>query len=138
MKTCLIVEDSEIIREITARIVADLGLEPVEAANAAAALETAREKSPHVVFLDWDLPSMGALDFLRGAATLGARPPIVLCATENDPQQFALAKAAGAAFHVLKPYDRQVVANVLAEVESAAFVTEEEPSPSDAPSAGAA
>ena len=54
---------------------------------------------------------MGALDFLRGAAELPDenKPVIVLCATENDHQQFTLAKAAGAAHHVLKPFDKQAV-----------------------------
>ena len=52
-----------------------------------------------MVLLDWDLPSMGALDFLRGVGNMPEeeKPAIILCATENDPQQFTLAKAAGAA-----------------------------------------
>ncbi len=128
MKTCLVVEDSDIVREITARIAVDLGLEALEAQNAASGLDIARDKKPDLVFLDWDLPSMGALDFLRGAATLDRRPPIVLCATENDPQQFALAKAAGAAFHILKPYDRTVIAKVLDDVANTAAAPAEAPS----------
>lgn len=116
MKTCLIVEDSALIREVAARIVKDLGLAAHEADSAEAALASMREARPDVVLLDWDLPTLAALDFLRGAAELeGARPPIVLAATEYDHQQFALAKAAGAAFHVLKPYDATVVGEAFAE-----------------------
>lgn len=122
MKTCLVVEDSDIVREITARIAADLGYDAQEAENAVSGLEMARDNAPDIVFLDWDLPSMGALDFLRGAATLDQRPPIILCATENDPQQFALAKSAGAAFHLLKPYDSAAVRKVLDDIEAAALV----------------
>ena len=62
-KTCLIVDDSEVIREIAARIIVDLGLDAGQAENAAAAVEYCREHKPAVVLLDWDLPSMGALDF---------------------------------------------------------------------------
>lgn len=108
-KVCLIVDDSDVIREIAARIVEDLGLESAQASNAADAVAFCEEKKPAVVFLDWDLPSMGALDFLRGAADLETKPTIILCATENDPQQFTLAKAAGAAHHLLKPFDRASV-----------------------------
>lgn len=118
MKTCLIIEDSEIIREIAARILADLSVEAREASGAAEALESCRTAKADVVLLDWDLPSLGALDFLRGAAELPQemRPVIVLCATENDPQQFTLAKAAGAAHHLLKPFDRQSIEAKLAEI----------------------
>ncbi len=116
-KPCLVVDDSQLIREIAIRIIADLGLDAEGAGSAAEAIEFCREKKPAAVFLDWDLPSMGALDFLREAASLeGDRPTIVLCATENDHQQFVLAKAAGAAHHILKPFDKGAVAAKLAEI----------------------
>ena len=118
MKTCLIVEDSDIMREIAMRIFAELSIESKEAETAVAALEFCREQKPDFVLLDWDLPSLGALDFLRGAAELPQekRPAILLCATENDPQQFTLAKAAGATNHILKPFDRQSIEAKLAEM----------------------
>lgn len=118
MKTCLIVEDSSVIREIAMRILADLSVTAKEAENPAAALEECRREKPDVVLLDWDLPSLGALDFLRGASELPPeqRPLIVLCATENDPQQFTLAKAAGAAHYLLKPFDRKAIESKLAEI----------------------
>ena len=116
-KTCLVVDDSEVIREIASRIITDLGLEAAQAENAALAIAHCRAEKPDAVFLDWDLPSMGALDFLHGIAEApeGERPIIILSATENDPQQFKLAKAAGAAFHVLKPFDKVVLAAKLRE-----------------------
>ena len=116
-KTCLIVDDSEIIREIAARIVGKLGLEAPEAENAAYAVEYCGEHKVDVVLLDWDLPSMGALDFLRGVGNMPEeeKPAIILCATENDPQQFTLAKAAGAAHHVLKPFDKHSLEVALRE-----------------------
>lgn len=118
MKTCLIVEDSDVIREIAARILAEVSVEAKEAETAAAALEECRKAKIDAVLLDWDLPSLGALDFLRGAAELPQeqRPAIILCATENDPQQFTLAKAAGAAHYLLKPFDRQSIESKLAEI----------------------
>ncbi|GJL91073.1 response regulator [Hyphococcus sp.] len=116
-RTCLVVDDSELIREIAMRIITDLGLEAEGAAGASAAIDFCKDNKPAVVFLDWDLPSMGALDFLREAATLeGDRPAIILCATENDHQQFVLAKAAGAAHHILKPFDKGALAAKLAEI----------------------
>ncbi|MEM9014748.1 MAG: response regulator [Pseudomonadota bacterium] len=116
--TILIIDDSETIREITIRIVEDLGFEAIAAATASEALEICKDKSPNLVLLDWDLPKLTALDFLKGAAALDEndRPEIVLCATENDHQQFTLAKAAGAAHHILKPFDKQAVAAKFKEI----------------------
>ncbi len=116
-KTCLIIDDSDVIREIAARIVTDLGLKAAQAESAAAGVEFCVDNATDAVLLDWDLPSMGALDFLRSAAELPEekKPLIILCATENDPQQFTLAKAAGAAYHVLKPFDRAAIETVLGE-----------------------
>ncbi|MGF1545452.1 MAG: response regulator [Parvularculaceae bacterium] len=119
MKSCVIIEDSEVIREIASRIVKEFGVEPIEADSASAGLEICRERQVDVAMLDWDLPSMGALDFLRGAAELdpAKKPQIVLCATENDAKQFALARAAGAAHHLLKPYDQRSIARTFVEIE---------------------
>lgn len=117
-KSCLVIEDSDVVREIAVRIIADLGLETAGAVNAGEAIDHCRDHGADVVLLDWDLPSMGALDFLRGASDLNesTRPQIILCATENDPQQFTLAKGAGAAHHILKPFDRAAIATKLAEI----------------------
>ena len=69
-KHCLVVDDSDVIREIAIRIVTDLGVDAEGALNAADAVEHCKETRTDAVILDWDLPSMGALDFLRGAAEL--------------------------------------------------------------------
>jgi two-component system chemotaxis response regulator CheY len=118
MKTCLVVEDSAVLRQIAARLLRELGVEPREAATAEAGLEACRAARPDAVLLDWDLPSLAALDFLRGVAGLDAseRPVIILVATENDHQQFTLAKAAGAAHHILKPFDLETLRGKLAEI----------------------
>jgi len=118
MTKCLIVDDSEVVCEIGKRIVEAIGLEVRHAANASEAVSILEQWQADVVLLDWDLPSMGALDFLRGAGELDEadRPEIILCATENDPQQFTLAKSAGARHHILKPYTQEIVANKLAEL----------------------
>ena len=118
MARCLIVDDSETMREIAADHLAALGHQTDEATGAQDAI-TALRQSPgqhDVMFLDWDLPALGALDVLRAAGELAPRPVIVLCATENDTRQFALAKAAGAPHHILKPFDRACLAGVMAEI----------------------
>lgn len=109
MARCLVVDDSEVVRGIASDILHELGHEALEAEDCPRAV-TACEAGVDVVFLDWDLPAMGALDFLRAAASMEPRPVIVLCATENDERQFALARSAGAPYHLLKPFDPGTIA----------------------------
>ncbi|MEO0398820.1 MAG: response regulator [Pseudomonadota bacterium] len=118
MARCLIIEDSAAIRAIAARLVTELGLEAVEASSAEEAMAFYKEITPDVVMLDWDLPSVGAVDFLKAVAPLreDGKPAIILCATENDPQQFALARAAGANEVLLKPFDKFSVAQLFIEL----------------------
>lgn len=113
MATCLVIDDSESMREVASEILTGLGHEVREAADAGSGLGAC--EGVQAVLLDWDLPGLGALDFLRGAADLDPRPTIILCATENDARQFGLARAVGAGFHVLKPYDRDSIAEVMAD-----------------------
>lgn len=117
MKSVLVVEDSSLVREIAVRISRDLGLSAHEATDPAQAIETCRTEKPDAVLLDWDLPSLGALDVLHGVGGIASeeRPVIILLATENDPQQFTLAKAAGAAFHILKPFTKDTLADAFAK-----------------------
>ena len=117
MKTCLIVDDSEVMREIAARLAAEFGCETRETDTAGGAVAACALETPTIMLLDWDLPNFGALDVLKGVAAFepAARPIIVLVAAENDHQQFALARAAGAAHRLLKPFDRQALAEVFAE-----------------------
>lgn len=118
MKTCLIVEDSPLIREITSRILREFGFSPREAAKAIDGVAECKHATPDAVLLDWDLPQFEALEFLKGVAALPPenRPVIILCATEHDQQQFTLARAAGAAHVIMKPYDARTIADKFVEI----------------------
>ena len=115
MAKCLVLDDSESMREIAAEILVGLGHDVTEAADAEAGLAACSD-GVDLVLLDWDLPKLGALDVLKGAAALSPRPAIVLCAAEHDERQFSLARSAGAGAYVLKPYDAQTVAAALVAV----------------------
>lgn len=118
MSKCLVIDDSRAVREISERIVTAVGLDVQQAADASEAIAICTDWRADVVLLDWDLPSMGALDFLRGVGELSEadRPEIILFATENDPQQFTLAKAAGAKHHILKPFTGEILVEKLGEL----------------------
>ena len=69
MASCLVVDDSAVVCGIAADILRSFGHEVDEARGVEAAIDRCRA-GVDVVLLDWDLPSLGALDFLREAALL--------------------------------------------------------------------
>ncbi|MEL6365772.1 MAG: response regulator, partial [Pseudomonadota bacterium] len=112
MTRCLLIEDSDAMRAVARRILEDLNIKVTEETNVEAAVaECAGEAPPDLVLLDWDLPDLGGPHFIRALRKEGEfRTTVVLCALENNPEQFKIARAAGVAAEILKPLDRQIVA----------------------------
>lgn len=129
METCLVIEDSDNVRHVTCQLIERAGSRTLQAASCEDGVDVLQAARPDIVFLDWDLPGLGALEFLKGLAGLPEteRPPVVLCAMENDAQQFALARAAGAAYHIMKPYDGRDVTAVLGEIRKNRGTAGQEP-----------
>jgi two-component system chemotaxis response regulator CheY len=118
MKQCLVVDDSRVIRTVARRIMEGLSYSVAEAEDGMTALRACRENMPDVILLDWNLPSMKGLDFVksvRGQAN-GGRPVILFCTTESDPDEIAGAMAAGANEYLLKPFDGTQIRAKLAEI----------------------
>jgi len=118
MKTCLVVDDSRVIRKVACRILQDLAFETDEAENGAAALMACRRHMPDVILLDWNMPQMSGIEFLRAlrSETSGNHPVVVFCTTENDVANITEALGAGADEYIMKPYDRGILEAKLAEV----------------------
>lgn len=122
MKRCLIIDDSPVIRKVARRILEKHGYEISEAENGQEALERCKRQVPDVVLLDWQMPVMGALEFLAAlrVSLSGRRPYIVYWTTENDPGDIARALAAGADDVMLKPFDRADLVGKMSAVSRAA------------------
>jgi two-component system chemotaxis response regulator CheY len=65
MKTCLVVDDSSVIRKVARRILEGLEFEIAEAEDGEQALEACRGRMPDAVLLDWNMPKMDGYEFLR-------------------------------------------------------------------------
>jgi two-component system chemotaxis response regulator CheY len=118
MKTCLIVDDSSIIRKVARRILESLEFAIVEAENGERAFEVCRHQLPDAILLDWNMPKMDGYDFLRALRALpgGERPKVVFCTTENDVAHIARALQAGANEYIMKPFDKDIVQEKFQEI----------------------
>ena len=118
MKHCLVVDDSRAIRTVARRIMEELRYSVEEAEDGFSALRACHDKMPDLIFLDWNLPSMKGLDFVKSVRGQheGGHPVILFCTTESDPSEIATAMAAGANEYVMKPFDGTAVRAKLAEI----------------------
>ena len=115
MKTCLVVDDSKVIRKVARHILETLNFEVSEAADGKEALDSCLASTPDVILLDWNMPVMSGMDFLRALreATLASRPKVVFCTTENGMAYIRAAIEAGADEYVMKPFDRETLESKL-------------------------
>src|SRR3954471_16059975 len=118
MKTCLIVDDSHVVRTVARRILEGLDYSVQEAEDSVAGLQACQANMPDLIFLDWNLPQMKGVDFVKSVRgqEQGAHPVILFCATESDPAEVASAMAAGANDYVIKPFDSEMLRDKLARI----------------------
>ena len=118
MQTCLVVDDSSVIRIVARRILEGLDFQISEAENGEEAIETCKNQLPDAILLDWNMPKMDGYDFLRVLRRLpgGDKPKVVFCTTENDVAHIARALHAGANEYIMKPFDKDIVEAKFQEV----------------------
>jgi two-component system, chemotaxis family, chemotaxis protein CheY len=111
MKTCLVVDDSRVIRKVARRILEDLQFNVEEAADGMEALTACRKRMPEAVLLDWNMPVMNGIDFLKALRREqgGAAPIVIFCTTENDLAHISEAITSGANEYIMKPFDGEII-----------------------------
>jgi two-component system chemotaxis response regulator CheY len=118
MKSCLIVDDSKVIRMVAKKILQELEFETPEAADGQEALDSCKSNMPDAVLLDWNMPVMDGLQFLMELRKLpgGDSPVVVFCTTENDIEHIQQAIEAGANEYIMKPFDSEIIQAKFAQV----------------------
>lgn len=117
MGPALVIDDSRAIRMILGRTLTRFGYEVVSAANGREALDLIHDNGldPAVVLVDWNMPEMNGLDFVK---RLRAEPryksvPLMMVTTETEIEQMYRALEAGADEYVMKPFTDDVIADKL-------------------------
>jgi len=111
MKSCLIVDDSRVVRKVARRILEELEFAIEEAADGQLAMAACQRQMPDAILLDWNMPVMNGIDFLRALRRMngGTAPVVVFCTTENDLKHIEEAVDAGANEYIMKPFDTYII-----------------------------
>ena len=116
-RSCLVVDDSRVVRKVARRILEANGCTVAEAEDGQKALEACRAGLPDFVLLDWNMPVMDGLTFLR---TLREEfgpdnPTVIFCTTENDMAHIEMAIMNGAQEYIMKPFDEDILLGKLGQ-----------------------
>jgi two-component system chemotaxis response regulator CheY len=105
------------IRRVATRILRDLKFDPSEAQDGREAMNICRLKMPDAILLDWNMPVMNGLSFLKALRKEpgGREPVVVFCTAERDVMKIAEALDAGADEYVMKPFDSDILESKFTE-----------------------
>lgn len=108
-KKAIVIDDSRAIRKILARSLASSGFEVVEASNGREALDCLEFRGCEPVELalvDWNMPEMNGLEFVRAVRRERAYDALclIMVTTETETSQMVRALAAGANEYLMKPF----------------------------------
>lgn len=118
-KTCLIVDDSKIVRKVMSKIIQPLGYTTLEAENGQEALNSLTNGTViDLVMLDWNMPVMNGIECLKALRARGDihQPPVIFCTTENEFAKIQEAMMSGANEYVMKPFDEEIIRGKLEQL----------------------
>lgn len=113
----LVVDDSRAMRAILTRLLTDLGFEVAQAGDGQQALDVLDDGFlPDVCLVDWNMPVMDGLQFIRAVRAREDMRDVslMMVTTESEQENIVRALAAGAHEYVIKPFTSEVIADKLA------------------------
>ena len=116
-KTILVVDDAALVRAYYRSILEEAGFRVEEALNGLEALEKLLTTTADLLIVDINMPQMDGLSFLKSLRQKDlplSGIPALVTSTESGDADFAAARAAGANFYLVKPIDRQQLAEFAA------------------------
>jgi two-component system cell cycle response regulator len=110
-KKVLTIDDSKTVRMIVARHLSPFGILTIDAENGEVGIARARESSPNVILLDYNMPVMNGyhtLVELRSDPDL-KRIPVVMLTTETVKETVIKLMKLGLKDYIAKPFTREIL-----------------------------
>lgn len=116
----LVVDDNATIRMLSGKVLAGMGLTPVDACDGEAGLALAEKERFELVLADVNMPKMDGIEMIRRIRKIPGyqRTPILIISTENTPEIMQRGKEAGANGWLVKPFQRERLLALLEKLVS--------------------
>ncbi|HYD00537.1 MAG TPA: response regulator [Phycisphaerales bacterium] len=100
-----IIDDSKTMRNIQKSILGTLGhTEIAEAGDGQDALSRVDAFNPDLILVDWNMPVMDGITFVKNYRAKGSKTPIIMVTTEAEKTRVVEAIKAGVNNYVVKPF----------------------------------
>jgi two-component system chemotaxis response regulator CheY len=120
MKTVLVVDDSRIMRNIVKNTFSELKIpcQFLEAGNGKDALVVLQSQEVHLILLDWNMPELSGIDFLKKVRTMEQHKnlPIIMVTSESAKYNVIEALKNGATDYIIKPVNEKIFIEKLSRI----------------------
>lgn len=111
----LLVDDSRTMRNIQKNILSQLGCtDVIEATDGLDALSKV-DTAPDLLLVDWNMPNMDGLTFVKQFRQTNKTTPIIMVTTEAEKSRVIEAIKAGVNNYVVKPFTPDILATRIKE-----------------------
>ena len=115
----MLVDDSKTMRSIQRNILIQLGYKEIEeACDGQDALSKVSAFAPELLLVDWNMPNMDGVTFVRNYRALGGKSPVIMVTTESKKSRVVEAIKAGVNNYVVKPFTPDVLSQRINETLS--------------------
>lgn len=106
----LIVDDSKTMRNILRKSLMGMGYSDfIEAEDGKQALAEVNSHQPNLVLLDWNMPVMNGLEFLKNYRNEDKDTPVIMITTEAEKSRVIEAIKAGVNNYIIKPFTPELL-----------------------------
>lgn len=101
----LLVDDSRTMRNIQRSVLRQIGIEEIEeACDGQDALDKVAVFAPDLIIVDWNMPNMDGLSFIKAFRKQNRSTPLIMVTTEAEKSRVIEAIKAGVNNYIVKPF----------------------------------
>ena len=115
----LLIDDSKTMRNIQKSVLAHLGYTAIEeACDGQDALSKVGAFQPDLILVDWNMPNMDGLAFVKAFRAGNKTTPLIMVTTESEKSRVIEAIKAGVNNYVIKPFTPDLLSQRIGETMS--------------------